>query len=546
MPSESKDSKRPLLILGAIVFFLHFLVGGGHLMSPDEELLFRMAESIALRGQTSVLPLEADYATGRLNPALAEFTFATRQAQESGGFYAQYLPLQPMLAAPFIWAGRALDGIASEPFARPVPDGMMTLYFEGLPSDDRAAAIFHRGLLAFLFNPIVAAISAVVLARMGKFLTGSRKAGILMAALWAFGTVAWPHSRTFFTEPLAGLFALLALDQLFRWCFAPRDQLLRPAILIGVFLALANWTRVDSPFFTVGFFSAALLTAAYRHIQRESWGDREQRFPFFELFLIGAIPFGSWLLLQTWNTIRFGASDLTSGYGDQAESVKFTTPLLVGLHGLLFSPGKGMIYFSPALLLGFWGWMRAPRHLRALPWLAALAYFPFTLAMVKWQNWDGGWCWGPRHIIQIHLPIMFGAVFLFAAGFNWKRKLATALIAIPAVLVQIYGSSQNPLEYYREYFTTFEDGEYLRANLVRGPQTASFQQQFQLSVRREDGSLREISPSAFPAPLIDSLYLPQHTQWAKYDDMWRLGYCDWYFWNAIVRGGDTTHWSERL
>lgn len=544
-PPATDRARQPLLLLALAVFLLHLLVTGGHVMSPDEELMFRMTESIALNGSTRVVPLEGDLATGFVDPALAAHTFATRRGAVPGEFFAQYLPLQPLLSAPLVWLATLVEGPLAEPFARCVARGMATAYVETLPEAEQARALFRRGVVVMLFNPLVAALSALALARLGRLLTGSRRAGVLAAALWAFGTVAWPHSRTYFTEPLAGLFALLAFDALCRWHVAPGNSGRKQAVLTGVFLGLANWTRVDSPFFTVGIIGAMTVLGALRFAREESQARVDRRSPWFDVFLAGSLAFGAWIALQTFNTLRFGGGDITSGYGDQAERVDFSTPLLIGLHGLLMSPGKGLFFFSPALLLGVWGWFRIPCHLRWVRWTAVAAFLPFFVAMVKWQNWDGGWCWGPRHVVQVHLPLMLGAVFL-AAAMNAKRLVAGAAILVASAGVQLYGSSQNPLDYYREYFMTPEDGEYFTVNL-RDLQAAAFAESFLLTQRNRDGSAgRAAEPSEIPAPMIDSLYLPQHTQWYAYARMWRLGYCDLYFYNLLARGERPSDWREKL
>lgn len=538
-------TKGPLLLLAVVVFLLHALLTGGHLTSPDEELMYRMAEGIALRGSTQVLPLEADLATGRLPEGLPpELTFATRQGRDPGVFYAQYLPLQPLLSVPIVWLARATESVLAEPYSRLMWPNSATTGFEGLSPEDRAAGLWRRGLLVILFNPLVAALSAVLLCRLATLLTGNRKAGLFAAYAWAFGTIGWAHSKTYFTEPLAGLLFLAALDQLLRWFRLPLGSGWKHAALAGGSLALANLTRVDGPFFTVGLFGVAAAAAIWKYLRDESWGRLDRRLPIVDLALLGGIAFAGWVALQSFNTIRFGP-DLTSGYGNQVEGVQFTTPLLIGLHGLTMSPGKGLFFFSPALLLGCWGLWRARHRFRWEIAFVLLGLLPFTLAMVKWQNWDGGWCWGPRHIVQIHLPLMLGAAFLWNEGRSlMRRALMWTLLAVGAG-VQIFGTSQASMDYYREFFTTPEDLTYHQLN-IRGVQEAAIQANFALHFRDSDGSVsREARPGAFPAPLIDSLYLPQHTQWYSYPLMWQMGYCDWLVWNAL-RGGarNPDRWTE--
>ncbi|MCC5875739.1 MAG: phospholipid carrier-dependent glycosyltransferase [Candidatus Sumerlaeia bacterium] len=518
-------------------------------MSPDEELLFRMTESMATGASTAILPLESDPATGALPQGVPpEMTFATRYNPETGQFFAQYLPLQPLLAVPLYYVARMTEGILAAPFAGVLGPGMHMQYIAGLEDDAHSRAAYRRGIIVMLFNPLVAAISAIMLARLARLITGSRRAGLLAAGAWAFGTIAWPHSRTFFTEPLSALFLLAALEQLYRWGAKPGREGAVHAILIGVFLAAGNLTRVDGPFLTVGI-GLGMVWLAVDRLRRQGcpWAEVPRRLPWMDFIYAASIALAAWVFLQSMNTLRFGTADLTSGYSQQVEGVRFTTPILVGLHGLLFSAGKGMFYFSPALLLGIWGWFLCPNHLKPFRTALFLSMIPFFVAMAKWQNWDGGWCWGPRHIVQIHLPLMVGAIFLFLGALSWRRMVGVGAVMIVAAGVQVYGSSQSPLEYYREYFMTYRDLVYHRVN-YRPMQVQAIQRDFAIHHRNRDGSLgRELGMESFelPAPMIDSLYLPEHTQWASYREMWAIGYRDWYFWNALTGNKSPDRWSQQ-
>ncbi len=544
--SHSQQPNRlPLLWLAIAVFLLHALVTPGHLLSTDGEVIYRQAESIALRASTTITPLEADLKTGLLPPGMPpELTFSTVFVPEKNVFYAQYLPLQPLLTAPLIWLGKLTAPLFSEAVAGNMWTTMTTVPLDVLPDSERADALYSRFLVVSFFNPIVAALTALLLARLGTLLTGRRRAGIIAAALWAFGTMAWPHSRTYFTEPLAGLFILAAIDQAVRWNQAEGDASLRHAILAGAALALANWTRVDSPVFTVGIVAGMFGLATWRWFQEDSWGGQPR--PVFKgVIAVGALSVTAFALLQLFNASRFGGGDLTAGYGDQAEGVQFATPILVGLHGLLFSSGKGLFWFSPAVILGIWGWMRIPKKQRWVALLVIATYLPFFIAMAKWRNWAGGWCWGPRHIVQVFPPIMLGAAFLFGEGLNWKRMFLTSIVFPIAIAVQIYGSSQDPLAYYHEYFRTYDDLEYHRVNITEN-QGAFIMREFAFTTRAEDGgSVIELPPGNFPAPMIDAIYLPQHTQWASNRRMWRLGYRDWFYWNALFGQNVPNRWEAQ-
>lgn len=498
---------KPALLLALVVFVLHVLVTPGHLSSPDDELLYRQTESLATRGAWDVQPLETDPATGALLVP-AEQTFATVQGR-GGLFYPQYLPLQSVLAAPLVWLADLSAPVFAESFAATQPN---TLAHPAMEPRDA----WRRGLVVAFFNPLVAALTALVLVSLaGRLVPRRPRVALATAALWAFGTMAWPHSRTFFTEPLAGLLALVALDRLMSWWARPlipetfRQRAL-DCVLLGAAIGGAVWTRMDSPLLGAGIGLALVGVGEWRRrLERASM-------PVADYALAAAPMLAAWVGLMLFNQWRFGGtmSLLGGGYGDQSEGIKFSTPLLVGLQGLLMSPGKSLLLFSPALVIAVWGWCVAPAEGQRVGLVLAGALFPFTLAMTTWQNWDGGWCWGPRHIVQIHAPLALGAAFVLADLSSSLRRVLVVVIGVVAVGVQLFGASQSSMDFYIEFFRTPEDGVYFAAP-YRPDEAAAIRATFGIE-----------RPNLVPSPIVDSLYVPQHTQWAGYPAMWRMGYCD--------------------
>jgi hypothetical protein len=484
-----------------------------------------------------VLPLEYNLeAGGLLVPP--DKTFATVQGRD-GHFYPQYLPFQPFLAIPIVWLAEATAPVFAESFAATLPN---------TPAHPtaRPRIAWSEGLVVILFNPLIAALTAVVLLRIGMLITaGNRQASLWMAVAWAFGTMAWAHSRTFFTEPLAGLLALVALDQILRWAgagsgpSAQRQRLLQ-SLIVGASLAAGNWTRMDSPALALGLGLSMAGIAVWR-VRQGHWTLVES---IRDLTVAGILVIGSYLALMGYNAWRFaGAVSLVGGgYEGQTEGVKFSTPLLVGLQGYLMSPGKSIFLFSPAILLGLWGWLVIPRDQRWIAAVVAVGYLPFALAMTTWQNWDGGWCWGPRHIVQLHAPLMIGMVYLITQGWSVARRMLSIALIVIGAGVNTFGSLQSSMEFYILFYRSPENGVFFPLP-YRPEEEVIIRRQF--SVERLDfipgatqpdrspvQSLREL-----PAPLTDSLYVPQHTQWAGYPAMLQLGYCDWWLLGQFIGNG---------
>jgi hypothetical protein len=228
------------------------------------------------------------------------------------------------------------------------------------------------------------------------------------------------------------------------------------------------------------------------------------------------------------NTLHFGAP-FASAYSDQPEGITFSTPILAGLYGFLMSVGKGVFFFSPALVLCLFG--IAPMLRRAPVFGAAILalFLSFLLFQSAWRNWAGGWCWGPRHIVQAHALLALPIAFWIAERWSSPRRvLLTSVLAIGA-LVQIYGCSQNFIEFYRVYY---QDPAPPNAtplyDLQSSPELAY---RYAIFLRGQDGQPeREIALTDLVAPINDSIYIVQNSPWPRYAEMARtLGLHD-FFW----------------
>jgi hypothetical protein len=102
----------------------------------------------------------------------------------------------------------------------------------------------------------------------------------------------------------------------------------------------------------------------------------------------------------------------------------FSYPLFFGLLSVLFSFGKGLVFYAPGLLLPVREQLRAinARLLDSYDlWIAFL--IGIILVYAKWWAWFGGWTWGPRFFLIGAIP----ASWALAIALKRARLLSVPL-----------------------------------------------------------------------------------------------------------------------
>jgi len=137
------------------------------------------------------------------------------------------------------------------------------------------------------------------------------------------------------------------------------------------------------------------------------------------------------------NYMRFGTI-LDHGYHGEP----FSNPLLFGVYGILFSAGKSVFLFSPALLLGFLGWRRFRERLPQDAVLFAAVFTTQLLLYARWWDWSGDDSWGVRFMLPSVVLMTIPCVELLS-----RRRLLTAAALTAGLLVQLPALLLPPLEY---------------------------------------------------------------------------------------------------
>jgi hypothetical protein len=431
-PQPSREARR---VLALFLLFLGFylLTASGHFYSTDEETFYIVTQSLGESG-TFAVPEGLWGTVTHTNP--------------DGHEYAVTGPVQSILALPLFFIG----------------DKLRSLF----PHD--ADGYVARFCVA-MFGAFVTAATVALLYRFARELGYGGGASLGLAAIYGLATTAWPHGRTFFAEPLMGLCLLLVFYGIWRGTGAEggrRKAELRPEvaedsgqpqvkfrvprsafrvqssgwlIVSGVAVVAAVGTKPQAAIALppLGLYflwraaapgwGAGRFTLDWRGLVSASvaWGMG---------MALAMLPFGYY-------NYRLYGSPFRTGYSGLPTSI-FSTPILEGLGGLLFSSGKGLIWYSPpAILAALAWWPFFRRHCAEA--LACLGVLLAHLALFsRFYAWHGDGSWGPRYLTSA-LPFVLLPLPALLAGLR-ARRLALAGVSVVValgLLVQLLGVLVN-------------------------------------------------------------------------------------------------------
>jgi hypothetical protein len=137
---------------------------------------------------------------------------------------------------------------------------------------------------------------------------------------------------------------------------------------------------------------------------------------------------------------RFG-TPFETGYGAQATPSAYSTPLLVGLYGLLLSSGKGIAWFAPGVWLLPAGRTAMRQAGSATARVAAAVMLACVIALLLYapfEHWAGDGSFGPRYLVPL-LPLVFLPVAFALNRAAGSRRALAVLLATAGLAVQIGG-----------------------------------------------------------------------------------------------------------
>ena len=349
----------------------------------------------------------------------------------------------------------SFDGKVALPTARAMAEGRLHL----LPSEDPTKHHYpysHYGigmplvllplyllqrtlaiqphLLESLASPLMLAATGALLYLAGRELGWSRRLSLAGALVFGALTQALQISQEVWSEPGVALAVALIVLGLLRW----RSGRASGPWLAGSGLGVGLLFRSDSTLLVGGALLLLPAFVPWRRLlaERRAWVG----------LVLPVLPVLAW---TAWYSLRRDGTLTPGVYGGS-----FTTPLSTGLYGLVLSPGKGLFFYNPFLLLAIPGAVALWRRDRAATVLLAGLMVARVLLYARWSGWHGGVSWGPRFLMPAVGP--FALLAVYGVSRIPRLRLPLRIPAIAAVVaLAVAGGVVNMASVWVNYGSSF-------------------------------------------------------------------------------------------
>jgi Protein of unknown function (DUF2723) len=447
---------RPRLALWLCCAVVYLCCAPGRILYPDDEIVFQTTRALWERGDLAIEGIPKRTGEPEDRPD-GTFGWAPGVDGRRYGFFGHALSV---VALPLYGLGRAAITHAPVAWRHVIRSDHYFMHRRSPQAD-------WPRLTVSLTNCLLGGFAALLLVEWLRALGHRDRVAMLTGLVYAFGTSAWPYSRTFLSEPLSAIALLAAawgIAQFHRHRAREPDRLAPPTptepgaprlaarsdptarrwlwmagLVTGLSLHVHVLNLLAIPCL-LGYAMVPLVREGAWSRERAAWG--------------GALALGCIgpALLGVTQALRFGSPWETGRYDHYGY---FVDPL-PGLVGQLVGPGRSILLYSPALLVALLGWRRAFDRRRTAA-LLVLALFVTRWVFVSTRSdWWGGWGIGPRYLLPIvpFLLLPLAEVLEDLRGAPRARCLAVVAALLTCVAVEAHLSLHSIFEWMLALTTT--------------------------------------------------------------------------------------------
>ncbi len=372
---------RVFCVFFLTINFFFLLVSSGRVRTRDELSADLQAESLATRGSTAIPQADSFYFYGKHD--------------RWGEPQPPYGAAQAAFLIPWYLTGRG--------FLRILP---------GIPYRAKEVVLDATVVASSAtFAALAASLAFLIFARLGI----SLRVSVMAASMLALATPLLAYSAVLYSEPLTCVLLLGAAAALFT---APRDRLIswQEATLGGILLGTMIWVRPTHVIAAPVFLAAIVIR------------DGEKGWRAARILAAVVAVFG---LAYLWRNHYLFGDPFDFGYPSVSDGGKnmnsFDTPLLTGLYGFLFSPGKSVFLFAPPIVLAIAGIRKLARLDKGLAVVAGALPIVYLFFYATFTQWEGGFCVGPRYLVPVIAVLCLGLGAALEHAGAWIRRMAIGL-----------------------------------------------------------------------------------------------------------------------
>jgi len=381
MPTSSTPPRTPrktAICVFAAVLAAYLATASGSLSTQDAVAVYYQTKSLAERGAIDV-PLEIS---------------GDRWLGVDGRYHLPFGIGQAVYNVPFYAAGK------------------LALRLTGLRVGGSEEPLLKASVA--LGNTVAAAICAAFVFLFAWRVSGSARASLVVAALFAFGSPMWPYGKFGFNAAITSAMLVAGIYGLY---VGKVSRLVGPCVWGAFALACAVMTRHEM--LLAGLAGLAWLVAA---------DPSQSRIRRTQIAVVGGILAGAVLAWMWFNVIRFG-NPLEAGH----------TPTfgVVGFVGLVASPAASVFLYAPLTVVGLAGLIRLLRTRHpAGSLLGAVTLFLFVFYALL-DDWMGTRSYGPRYLVPL-LPLLYATMSVCPWGPTARTgRPRTAWLAVAALSVAV-------------------------------------------------------------------------------------------------------------
>lgn len=388
-------------------------------------LIYALTCSGDMVGDSEVRWLIAKQLVDQGTVALPSGSYLTAQGPD-GRSFSWYGVGQPLCFIPFLLIGRLLASV--------------------LPIS-ASGDMLGQFIVSLTFFPIVGALGVWVMHRIAWHISQSARIARWMALIFGLGTMHWFYAVLAYEQSQIALLQLSGCLLLMLY-----NNRRSQRYLFGG-LGVLGLALIFRPAESVTLAVIWCLGLGVDLLSRDGKSEliaRIGRWIVAGLVCVG--PSAAWMFY--YNHLRWGSIfDTGNSAGGQITGFgadPWATPLIEGLSGMLFSPGKGLLVYNPLLTAGLFGLVFVWRGRGRLASVVALGVIAVSLLIhAKLAFWSGGGAWGPRYQASMVGFACLGLIPLLHRGVAW-RAVVMGLFAASVVIQSASTVFNFSLEYVQK------------------------------------------------------------------------------------------------